>query len=258
MIRAPLVLLAACFAFAQAPATPAFEVASVKPDKTGANQGPGRGREYTKASPGSLIMQNIRLSSAMVWAYDVKRYQVSGPAWLNFERYDITAKAAGPVPDADLKLMLRTLLAERFGLAFHRETKELPVYVLLVGKGGPKFQESEGTGETTMTPGGRGHFVMDVQRASIAQAVDMMSGPLQRPVLDMTGLTGRYDFKFDLTPYLGDLEPGAGVTRPVGVSDVESILISALQDQLGLRLEARKAPIDMLVIDHAERVPTEN
>lgn len=254
MLRS-ILMVCACTAFAQTP--PAFDVASVKPDKTGTNEGPGRGRELTRTSPGSLAMQNIRLNSAVVWAYDVKPYQVSGPDWINQERYDIAAKAAGPAPDADLRLMLRTLLADRFGLTFHRETRDLPVYALVVAKGGIKFHESATTGEMVMTPA-RGKLAIEAQRASIAQAVDLLTRPLQRPVIDMTGLTGRYDFKFDLSSYLGDMEPGTGVTKPIGVSDVMDILISALQEQLGLRLEARKAPIDMLIIDHAEKVPTEN
>jgi len=256
--KTAIVPLLAAAALAQTP-PPSFDVASVKPNTIGTNGGRGRGRgsEITRTSPVSLTMQNIRLSSAIAWAYDVKDYQVSGPAWVDEERYDIAAKAAAPCSDSNLKLMLRSLLAERFGLAFHRETKELPVYVLLIAKGGIKFHESASVGEMQLTPV-RGRMSVDVQRASVSEAVDLLSKPLRRPVLDMTGLTGRYDLKLDLAPYLSDQEPGAGVTRPVGIAEVESVLITAIQDQLGLKLEPRKAPIDLLVIDHAEKVPVEN
>jgi uncharacterized protein (TIGR03435 family) len=238
---------------------PAFEVASVKPDKVGTNEGPGRGREISEVTPGGISMRNVRLSSCIQWAYNVKSYQVSGPAWITLDRYDIVAKAGGAVETEQLRLMLQSLLAERFGLALHREKKELPAYALLVGKNGPKLRESQSQGEPAIKPGST-RMSMSLEGMPLERAVDFLSTALQRPVVDMTGLTGRYDFTIDLSPYFApDNEPGIkGVDRRVGVSEAENALLTAVQEQLGLRLEARKIAVELLVVDHAEKTPVEN
>ena len=138
-----LYVLAGCGAFGQAAQTsPAFAVASVKPDTVGTNEGPGRGNEAIESTPLSLTMRNIRLRSALKWAYHVQTEQVSGPAWLDSERYAIIAKAGEPVSEERLRLMLQPLLTERFQIKLHRESREMPVFVLLVDKSGPKFQPS--------------------------------------------------------------------------------------------------------------------
>ena len=148
--------------------------------------------------------------------------------------------------------MLQALLADRFKLTFHRQTKDLPVYALTVGKNGHKLHESEGDGPGSIKPNKLG---VVAQRTTLAEAADLLSQPLQTPVVDMTGLTGRYDFSIDLAPYIsGDLRRGPGDQAP----DIIAIAMTAIQEQLGLKLEPRKAPIEMLVVDHAEKVPTEN
>src|SRR5581483_10438235 len=112
----------------------AFEVASVRPSPVANSGGEGARRESIQADPGALSMRNVSLSSSIQWAYDVRPYQISGPDWLRDQRYDIAAKADHPVKTEQLRLMLQTLLADRFQLALHHHTRDLPAFVLLVGK----------------------------------------------------------------------------------------------------------------------------
>ena len=263
ILGAGLVVFATGAAVGQSAATaPAFDVASVKPDKVGTNEGPGRGREEVNHTPDSLNMQNVRLSSCIKWAYGVNDYQISGPDWLNSERYDVIAKSAAPVPDAQLRLMLQALLADRFKLAFHRQSKEIPVYALVLGKNGPKLHPSESDGEST-TKGNK--LSIEVKNTSMAQLADLLTNPLGRPVMDETGLKGRYDFTVDLAPYMaGDCISSPCASQSVGAQmaehgpDMADVATRALRDQIGLSLESRKSQVEILVIDHAERIPTEN
>jgi uncharacterized protein (TIGR03435 family) len=248
------VLLIAFPAAAETP--PAFDVASIRASQIGRAGGEGSRRESTQVSPGSVIMRNVSLKSCIRFAYHVMDYQVSGPDWLNTERYDITAKAAGPADEDQIRLMMQTLLAERFKLALHRQTKELPAYVLLVGKNGPKFKESQSEGESSIQPQQK-MLSVAVQRARVSQLVDMLSNFLRTPVLDMTGLTGRYDITISVEKYLGDFE---GVAKAGGdpLTAMASIIMTAVQEELGLKLESKKAPLELLIIDHAERAPADN
>jgi uncharacterized protein (TIGR03435 family) len=129
-MRAVLFVLAACGAFGQhVTSALAFDAASVKADTIGTNEGPGRGRETIEPTPVSLTMRNIRLRSAMKWAYHVQTDQISGPAWLDSERYLIIARTEAAVPDNQLRLMLQQLLTERFRMTLHREIRELAAFV---------------------------------------------------------------------------------------------------------------------------------
>jgi uncharacterized protein (TIGR03435 family) len=141
--------------------------------------------------------------------------------------------------------MLQTLLAERFGLLFHREKRQAEPYVLLLGKGGPKFHESKNQGISTMTPG---RFGFTAQRTSTSQLAEYLAIPLRRPVLDLTGLSGRYDFTVDLTVYAGDSQ----------ANDMASLVVTAVQEQLGLKLEARKGPVEIFRIDQVQKTSTGN
>lgn len=227
---------------------PAFDVASIKPAALARVGGEGSLKESIQISPLSLTMRNISLGYCMEWAYRVKEYQISGASWTGSERYDIFARTGSPAGEGRLRLMLQTLLAERFHLVFHRDRKELPVYALLPGKDKPRLQESQPDTPNSMTlirPGLRLTF----RHESLSQLADWLSGLLviDRPVLDETGIQGFYDFPLDLRELrLPDAaEPGPSPS-------------SALSEQLGLRLEARKAALEVLVIDHAERIPIAN
>ncbi|MGA3019154.1 MAG: TIGR03435 family protein [Bryobacteraceae bacterium] len=250
-----LFLFSACLAFSQpAAAPPAFDVASVKVDTAGTNEGMGRGgmgrgREIVTPSPAGITMINVRLKTVIEWAYHVQEVQVSGPGWLDVDRYDVVAKAAGATPEDQLRLMMQTLLAGRFKLAFHRESKEMQAYVITVAKTGLKIKESTTEGDMDMQPSGRAGAT--IQRATVPKLADLLSGPLQAPVVDQTGLTGRYDFHLDLSNFL---DP----TTPMGINDVIPIFIQAAQQQLGVKIDERKMPVEMLMVDHAEKIPVEN
>ena len=286
-----LTALAAIAVLAQVPAScqstenASFEVASVKrsnlspPDVVG----PARG------GPGTTDPEQIRWSYAtlkgiIMVAYDVKPFQVSGPNWINTERYDIAAKIAPGTSKDEVRVMWRNLLAERFGVRLHRESKELRVEELVIAKGGPKFKESEddptrvlasppkfdGNGQLVglglvnmLSFGPNGPTTHSVARAlPISKLAELLSSQLHVPVLDKTGLTGYYDFELDYVPDRGGAPipgpPGSGSVSPAETSLPEPNLASAVQEQLGLRLKPGNAKLDLLVIDKAEKIPTGN
>ena len=144
--------------------------------------------------------------------------------------------------------MLGTLLAERFKLAFHRDTKGRKSLALVVAKGGPKFRSSEEDGPSVPKPNKSG---MVAQHASMSEFIRTLSGPLRAPIVDKTGLTGRYDFTVDLSSYFADVKPGE---QP----EVTAIVMTALREQLGLNLESWKETVEILVIDHVEKNPSQN
>ncbi len=239
-------------AAAQTGAQPVFEVASVRAVPAGVKGGGrgdfGFGGGVINAEPGSLTMRNVNMSTAIGWAYGVKEFQVSGPAWMSGDRYTITAKAADAVPEDQLRLMLRALLGDRFKVAAHQEEKVMPYYLLTVAKGGPKFKESATEGEPEMQPG-RGMTTATLSHMPISRLVEMIENMLRAPVIDQTGLKGRYDATLNIAQY---------VTSPVQMDDVPSFVAGALQDLLGLKLEPKKGPVQVVIVDHAEKVPTEN
>jgi uncharacterized protein (TIGR03435 family) len=228
---------------------PTFEVASIKTSQTVPGRGLASLREDINTDPARLTMANVSLNTAIRWAYRLGVYEISGPDWLSNARFDITAKAASPVPEEQLRLMLQSLLKERFMVAVHRQAKDISGCALVVGKNGAKLHSVEGGGEGAMTGAG---LVFEGHKMPLSRLTDILSGVLKMPVRDMTMLDGFYDFKVDMRPYLADRQPGDG---PL---DLAGIAISALEAQLGLRLEARKIQMDVLTVDHAEKTPTEN
>ena len=242
-----VLLVSGRIAFVQSSATPKFEVASVKLDPIGTSEGPGKGREIIQVSSGNLSVQNITLNSALKWAYRLQANQISGPPWIDSERYLIFAKAGGPVSEDQLRLMLRNLLTERFKLALHWETRDQPCFVLVVGSRGAKLKVSK-VDEDGGVRYGKGNSVIGT-KASLSQFADALTNPLHGVVLDETGLPGNYDFTLDLNVY----EPGN-----IAPEDMPVIINRGLQDQLGLKLESRKRPIEVLVIEQGERLPIQN
>lgn len=179
-----------------------------------------------------------------------------GPDWLDRDKYIIVAKAesADATPE-QIKAMLQTLLAERFKLGVHRETKDLNVYTLVVGKNGSKLQEAteEQKSSSSVTGTNRG-LQMVYQKVALPLLINTLANMLGSPVLDKTGLAGRYNFKLEWAdPRFG--RPGNGTDAP----PVDSFpdLFTALEEQLGLKMEVKKGPVEVLVVDHAERA-TEN
>ncbi len=230
-----------------------FDVASIKPSKL---PGEGRNRESTVANPGTVTMHNVSLRSALQWAYRMKEYQVSGPAWIGDERFDISAKAADAVGEQQLRGMLQDLLADRFKIALHHEKNVLPFYALLVAKNGPKLTAGKADGKSVLEPKGMGLAAQDTSLSEVADLLTQIATRLNLPpVIDMTGLKGRFNFTVDGTDLLQSIGAGNAAPDPsaimVGVTEI-------LQEQLGLRAELRKAPTDVLIIDRAEKLPTAN
>lgn len=234
-------------ALAQSASAPlAFDVASVKRAERGGP--PGDIPRNMDTSPGHFAMHNVPLRFPIEWAYDLKDYEISGPDWIKAdERYDIIANAPG-ASDAQMRQMLQTLLTQRFQMKLHRETKELPVYVLVPGKGAPKFKEAPADEETgfSSTPTG-----IRFQHQPISRFTFMLTRRMDRPVLDLTGLKGFYDFTVDLS--------GLGFNgNPPAVDADGPSIFTTVQKDLGLKLEARKQPIEILVVDSVSKTPIEN
>jgi uncharacterized protein (TIGR03435 family) len=256
-VAASAVLLAGCIfaasfaprliAFAQTP--PEFDVASVKLVKPGTETEP-----TIRTSPDGLTVRSKNLTGLLMWAYQIEEAnQISVPDWIRAEDFDITAKAAGPVAVDQLRLMLQTLLEQRFKLALHRERKIVPLYLLMVGKNGVKMHEVQAApqqGAKLELEGGRVTFQMVNHLSELAAMLpSFLDG---RPVMDQTGLSGVYEFKLNVEldadqmkrlPQAGAVFTGFGYTS--GVFD-------AVQN-LGLNLEATKGPADFLIIDHVEK-----
>jgi uncharacterized protein (TIGR03435 family) len=236
-------------AFAQQQPRPSFEVASIKPGDPASRQ------VSTHIQPdGRLTATNATLQMLIRAAYDLRDHQIrEGPNWLDSAAFNIEAKAAGPVPGAQMRLMLQSLLAERFKLAVHLETREEPVYELVVDKGGYRLREAADTAHGSRQgigidgAGSFGGFA-----ASVSQLASWLSQRLDRSVIDKTGLTGKYDFTLHWTPDPGDLGgPAGGPDAPPDTSGPS--IFTALKEDLGLKLQSSKGPVEVLVIDHAEK-----
>jgi len=257
------VVLGSCYASAQPAAPrPEFEVASIKPNKSGDS------RVMVAPAPGGrFTATNIPLQYLVASAYGIQQsFQLSGaPPWLLSERYDIEAKAAGdPSFDAMLS-MLQTLFEDRLQLKFHRETKEMQVYALAVSKPGKLRQSEDECGEQGKLAAATCRFMilpghLGGQKETIGQLVDALSSVTDRVVLDKTNLKGKYAISVDYTPDQGQLPSLAGGTSwppPPSIDPNGPSLFTALQERLGLKLEPGKGPVEILVIDHVER-PSEN
>lgn len=236
-----------------------FEVASLKPSQPG-----GRGGGI-RPTPGGerYVATNVPLKLLITVAYRIRADQVAGgPAWIGTDLYDINAKAERPSSIEELHLMLQSLLADRFKLQFHREIKELPIYALMVDKGGAKLQphEAKSAGDPWIDNTFE-HFPQMTMHAKFAPMdyfAWRLSTMLDRPVVDLTKLTGGYDFELKFTRELPPGTPPEGALlngTPIDTSG--PTIFEAIRQQLGLKLERQKGPVDIMVIDHAEK-PAEN
>jgi uncharacterized protein (TIGR03435 family) len=227
---------------------PSFAVATIRPSSSEVSfEHDGK----TETTPGTLRMQDVSVQTCIKWAYGVQDSQISGPAWLQSDHFDIVAKADAPATEAQMKLMLQTLLTDRFNLSFHRQSRELKAFALTVAKGGAKVHPAAAPDAAPFRQNSANGTV--VRSMTIREFGDFISGPLRMPVVDQTGLTGKYDFAIDFTPYLPDPAKNMDGTRP----DTTSILMAALQDEVGLKLESRKSQVDVMVIDHIDK-PSQN
>lgn len=269
-------------------ARPEFEVASIKPsaDFQPQHVRVGLHVDGSQVSGAALSLQNlIRI------AYGVKEYQISSPDWLASERFDINAKIPAGGSEKQVPQMLQALLEDRFQMKLHRESRDLPVYALIVGKTGPKIEEAPadapgsapaagpvnvaatgGIRGLSMSYGNGSSFTfaddrLEGRKLSAPQMADVLSRFTEKPVVNMTDLKGNYNFVLELAPedYRAMLirsAVAAGIQlspRALQLADAASgsSLFSAIE-KLGLKLDSRKAPLEVLVVDHAEKTPTEN
>src|SRR6266576_756202 len=251
-----------------------YDVVSIKPNKRG-------GMMFLTGSRDGLTATNATVQKLILEAYDLEENQIDlsgAPKWLISDHYDVDAKMDSATAEALHKLsddqnngerrsMLQALLTDRFKLTIHRGTKELPIYALVIAKNGPKLQEAkagdtypngfknaDGVGKPGMMIFGRGQIPgKGLRLTALAQ---LLTEELDRTVVDKTGLTGKYDFTLKWTPdesqgamFKGPESPPADISGPS--------IFTAIQEQLGLRVESKKGPVEILVVDHAER-PSEN
>jgi len=223
--------------FAQDPPPPAqFEVASIKPSPPGS-----RGTTFYDPTPDRFEFANTTIKGLIAYAYSVPAFQVVGATgWVAADGYDILAKPQGAVTDERVREMVQSILAERFNLKVHEEQKEMPVYALVVAKGGSKLQRSPRPDQPTARSG-YGRF--SGEHLAMENLVSLLAAEVERPVIDKTGIDGQFDVKVQWTP---EESPDTGPS-----------IFTAVQEQLGLKLEARHAPQDVVVIDHIDR-PSEN
>ncbi len=265
--------LATLGAYAQTtPAPLAFEVASIKPAPPPTEPGI---RVSISQDKGRLTMSNVTLRDVIRQAYKTKEHQLTTPDWMGSMRFDIVAKLPEGGTKEQVPEMLQTLLVDRFKLTFHKESKTMPIYALVVAKGGPKLTEAEAEGRLMMrmSPKGR-HMEGD---ATLARLAESLSNTLDRPVIDFTELKGNYRIDLDWSADETDRRsgpgpggPGPGPGGPGGpvhgdLGDPKSAdmpdappIFTAIQEKMGLKLEPRKAPADFIIVDSAEKVPTEN
>jgi uncharacterized protein (TIGR03435 family) len=226
-----------------------FEVVSVKPAAIQAGR-EGGNRSRIEHTPTSLTMLNVALSDCVQWAYGVAFFQISA-AHLSTESYDILAKTGTSVPVSQLRMMLQDLLAKRFKLALHRETKMLPAYELVVAKGGSKLRAANGdtsrplmhAAESLPRIQNDSFLFSDASMAEFAHMLTQLRG-VDLPVVDRTGITGTFDIVLKSAP---------NATREAD----SAALFAIIQEQLGLKLVAAKVPMEVVVIDYTEK-PSEN
>ena len=249
-------------------AQPAFEVASIRASTVQANGLYGNYRRSGgpgTSDPGRMILENFNIPSLIMRAYDIPSYLFSGPDWLSDIRFDVTAIVPPGTTKEQFLLMQQNLLATRLGLVIHHEKREMPVYELIVAKGGSKLKAAAPPENSDATPSfdkdgfpvlSPGHisYVSNGKTAKIQSSADTMehfatllAGQLGAPVQDATGLTGNYDFTLRIIPGTPGPEDDPGLS-----------LESALPQQLGLTLRHTKGQVDILVVDHVEKTPTEN
>lgn len=288
-----LLLLSAPFAYSQpAGIKVEFEVTSIKPSpaqtgaiRVGCTGGPGQ------PDAGTLRCQNMSLTNLIARAYSLAPYQFTAPDWMQSQMFDITAKVPEGATKEQFALMLQNLLIDRFKLKAHHEFKEMTKYELRVAKNGPKVKESvddpaskdgdthlppappgrpaiDSDGYPVLAPGRQGMMMMNGRARlfypnwTMEQLARQLAGQLGKPVTDATGLKGKYDiglyWSTDTMRAGTPVADGTPGSMPMIADNSGPTLEKAIQDQLGLRLESTKGPVDVLVVDHMDEHPTEN
>jgi uncharacterized protein (TIGR03435 family) len=228
-----------------------FAVVSIKPNKS---LDSSMGNRF---DPELFSWTNVTVRVLIQQTYGLRDYQIlSAPEWVNADRWDITAKSDGPTTLPQKYEMAKTMLRGKFQMEFHREARDLPIYLLTAVKDGPRFEKPADAG---LRPGLRIRTgLISANNWDVSGFAAILAGQINTPVIDKVGLTGKFDFTLRWTP-----APNEGNFASAGASDVSPAdpagpsLFSAIQDQLGLKLESSKGPIDVLVIDKIEK-PSQN
>jgi uncharacterized protein (TIGR03435 family) len=235
----------------------AFEVSTIKPSNPST---PGQSILVGRGGSNLFTTTNTTLNDLITFAYGIHVRQIIGaPSWVESEKYDISAKPEQPgIPNVDqLKTMVQKLLAERFGLAFHNEKRELSAYTINVGKNGPKMAKDDSGG---LLPGfgGRGPGSIGVRNSTMEEFAGFLQGRiLDRPVVAQTGLKDKFDFTLDWRPDASQLPPGANASQLPPEVEARPDIFTAIQEQIGLKLEAAKAPVNVFVVDKVQK-PSDN
>jgi uncharacterized protein (TIGR03435 family) len=227
--------------------TPTFAVAAIHP--SGASV-PFEHDGKTEILPNSLRMQDVTVTTCLKFAYGMQYAQIVGPDWLHDDHFDILAKSDDPATPAQMKQRMQSLLADRFKLTFHHEQRELNAFTLGIAKTGSLLKDAQADSASHITNSGIGFVATSTTMPELAT---YLADPLRVPVIDKTGLNGRYDFAVDFRRFL----PSEADGQRVDHTDVTYIVRTAVHDLLGLTLEPQKAQVDVYVIDHAEK-PTPN
>jgi uncharacterized protein (TIGR03435 family) len=246
---------------ARAQSAAAFQTASIEPAS------PGFGN--SSWGPGIVNLRRISVQDLLIRAYDINRYQISGPEWLSTEYFDVFARTPEGATPEEIPQMLQVLLAERFKLVVHRDSRPTPVYALIVGKEGPKLREVDPNSTPKDLNGGRvlmttGPHTLGIKGyVTMAELSRYLSSRVDRPVLDFTNIKGTYNIDLSWTPdepnhLWGGMAVRVDHTAEGGAGTARTDVFQAIRDSLGLRLESRLAPVTFLLIDHVEKVPTEN
>jgi len=231
LMRGPSTIALAALALSAYAQAPVFDAASIKPTRS-----ENGARSLTHNPGGRLNASNATLKMLILLAYQVMPYQLSGgPGWLDSDGFDIDAKSAPGATPAQFRQMVQALLADRFQLRVHQETKELPIYLLVVGKHGSKLAHSQDTAEASMGIQGAGR--MTGVNATMPMFAGALTKALRQKVADGTGLTGAYSFQLEYAPQ----------------DDGSPSIFTALEEQLGLGLKPSRGPVEILVIDRAAR-----
>jgi uncharacterized protein (TIGR03435 family) len=228
--------------------SPAFEAGSVKvssPDE----------QVRMRREPGRITITNFSLRAMVRYAYDVQENQISGgPAWFDSDRWDIAAIAGREITEDERRLMLQTFLGDRFKMTIRHEMKEMPVYALVVAKGGSKLTPgTAGNPERVeLSVSGAGLNQMRGQSVSVSTMAKLLTRPTGRIVINRTGIAGSFDYQLEWVPDPANM-PMINGAKPDGSNLNAASIFTAVQEQLGLRLEATKGPVEILVIERAEK-----
>jgi uncharacterized protein (TIGR03435 family) len=250
ILRSAILGAAAFVSLAQTQTLPQFEVASIKAANPSAPRGGRLAAPPVNTKPGLLTARNATLLQLIRGAYTLENYQISGgPGWIDSAGFEVEAKSTGGANRDQLLLMLRALLADRFKLRFHREKKELAVYDLVVAKGGSKFHALKAGADPVPAKTDRMRLK---DLPSLATFLTRLSP--DEPVLDKTGLTGDFDLELDIGKIGEAASVGEEAAGPVEMrARMFQAAASALENELGLKLAPAKAPVEIFVIDHAEK-----